>query len=154
MLLEDVIATTTTTDQTIFTVVDDTKTTEKQQITDTPGDGLDSLTTVTSILTATTVPETFFVRTTTDTTTDFADDSFGVGKTERTTIVTAAGEVDNVATTLEDIVTEEPTTRRPVIVTTTEEVDNTNAVTEEFFDDDPEFNEVDNEGGKNIVCLN
>ena len=153
MLLEDVIATTTTTDQTIFTVVDDTKTTEKQQITDTPGDGLDSLTTVTSILTATTVPETFFVRTTTDTTTDFADNFFGVGKTERTTIVTA-GEVDNVATTLEDIVTEEPTTRRNVIVTTTEEVDNTDAVTEEFFDDDPEFNEVDNEGGKNIVCLN
>ncbi len=152
MLLEDVITTTTTTDQTIFTVVDDTKTTEQQQITDTAGDGLDSLTTVT--LTATTVPETFFVRTTTDTTTDFADDSFGVGKTGRTTFVTSA-EVDIVATTLEDIVTEEPTTRRTVIVTTTEEVvDSAEAVTEEFFEDDPEFNEVDNEGGKNIVCLN
>ena len=152
MLLEDVI-TTTTTDQTIFTLVDDTKTTEKQQITDIPGDGLDSLTTKTSILTATTVPETIFVRTTTDTT-DLVDDTFGVGNTEGTTIVTA-GKVDNIATTLEDIVTEEPTTRRSVVVTTTEEVvENADAVTEEFFDDDPEFNEVDNEGGKNIVCLN
>ena len=152
MLLEDVI-TTTTTDQTIFTLVDDTKTTEKQQITDIPGDGLDSLTTTTSILTATTVPETIFVRTTTDTT-DLVDDTFGVGNTEGTTIVTA-GKVDNIATTLEDIVTEEPTTRRSVVVTTTEEVvENADAVTEEFFDDDPEFNEVDNEGGKNIVCLN